>query len=298
MTTKTHKIPLFDLYGDSKHYQDPDFVHIEEISERSSINGWKIKPHRHGRMLQVLCLYSGTLSAALDSSKYQLHGSWALVIPPGTVHGFSFSPDTKGIVLTVAESAISKEFTEEYERYLETFKQQSHVIKLDQKKELFDQLKLYVSLIKTELNTSEPGYEIALQGLVRMLLLTLRRQLDYTRFEVTTGQPVSNNLIKFRKLLEEQFRQHWTVKEYAAALHMSESTLNRLCHEIFGSPTKTIIDQRMLTAIKRQLIFTKQPLEQIAYNLGYKDSSYFSRFFKKHTCMSPSQYRKLKADAI
>lgn len=298
MTKTKHTIPRFDLYGDTHHYKDPDFVHIEEISERSSVNGWKIKPHRHGRMLQILCLYSGTLSAVLDSSQHELSGSWALLIPPGTVHGFNFSPDTEGIVLTVAEAALSERSAGEHKRYFEAFKQQPQVIKLDQNKTLFDQLKLYASLIKTELNASETGYDVALKSLVGMLLLTLRRQLDYTRLEVTTGQPVSNNLIKFRQLLEEQYRQHWTVKEYAAALHMSESTLNRLCNEIFGSPTKSIIHQRILTAIKRQLIFTKQPLEQIAYSLGYKDSSYFSRFFKAHTGMSPSQYRKLKADAI
>lgn len=291
-------IPQFDLYGDQTHYADPGFIHIEEIAERSSANGWKIKPHRHGKMLQILCMFSGRLSAAIDSETWSLEGSWALIIPAGTVHGYSFDPDTAGVVLTIADPYFSGQSINECERYFAAFRHQPHVFALDHENVLFRQLVQYSEMIKEELCAAEVGHELMLSWQVKMFLMTLRRQLDLSRLEVDTGQVSSQILMKFKQLLEQHFRDHWTVQQYADALHTSESTLNRLCNELLGCSTKTVIQNRMVTAIKRRLIFTKQPLDQVAYRLGYKDPSYFSRFFKQQTGQSPSVFRKEKADTM
>jgi AraC family transcriptional activator of pobA len=82
------------------------------------------------------------------------------------------------------------------------------------------------------------------------------------------------------------------VSAYADALNISTSTLNRICHQSIGSNAKSMIRSRVIIEAKRRLEYTKQPLDQVAYYLGFKDPAYFSRVFKQSVNMSPSEYRK------
>ena len=52
-------IPHFGLYGESSWINDPEFFHIEDIESRSGDLGWKINPHRHAQLFQILILKSG-----------------------------------------------------------------------------------------------------------------------------------------------------------------------------------------------------------------------------------------------
>ncbi|MGB3383878.1 MAG: helix-turn-helix domain-containing protein [Marinomonas sp.] len=54
----------------------------------------------------------------------------------------------------------------------------------------------------------------------------------------------------------------------------------------------------MLLEAKRQLLYTSQSIEEIAYNLGFKDPAYFSRFFKKNTGYPPGRFRAASQQPI
>jgi AraC family transcriptional activator of pobA len=82
------------------------------------------------------------------------------------------------------------------------------------------------------------------------------------------------------------------VREYARELNVSTSTLNRMCRERFGDSAKSVVAARVMSEAKRRLVYTRQPLDQIAYHLGYKDPAYFSRVFKKLENISPGEFRK------
>jgi AraC family transcriptional activator of pobA len=111
-------------------------------------------------------------------------------------------------------------------------------------------------------------------------------QLDthvHTHTQLTSG---------FRHLLEQHYRQHWKIDNYAAALHVSAATLSRVCHEILGSTAKKLIQERLHVEAKRSLIYTTETLDQISFELGYKDAAYFSRVFKQIEGVSPMSYRR------
>ena len=59
-----------------------------------------------------------------------------------------------------------------------------------------------------------------------------------------------------------------------------------------GHPAKEQIQRRILTEAKRLLVFTNSNLKDIAYQLGFGTPTYFSRFFKKHTHLTPLEYQK------
>ena len=285
-------IPKFGLYGESGHNQDPGFVHIEDIAARSSENGWLIKPHRHGRMFQILCIFDGKLEVKLDEVSHSLAGSWAITIPPGVVHGFRFQPDAQGVVLTLAEPLLSEQSYQMSQNYFDDLTSSSQTIQFQQEDVLFNQLKQFFRLIEGEFQRTDAGYNIMLEWQVKMVLMTLKRQLENSQLQSSTGSASSQTLSSFRGLLEERYRNQWTVQQYAAALHTSVSSLNRLCSEAVGLTAKNIIQERVLMEAKRKLIYTRNTLDQTAYTLGFKDPAYFSRFFKRLEGVSPSDYRK------
>ena len=79
---------------------------------------------------------------------------------------------------------------------------------------------------------------------------------------------------------------------YARALGVSASTLNRACQEALGSTAKKLIQDRLHIEAKRRLIYTQETLEQISRDLGFKEPGYFSRTFKLMEGAAPNSYRK------
>jgi len=289
-------IPHFGLYGESIVSNDPGFVHIEDIAARSEENGWLIKPHRHNNMFQILCMVDGQLELQLDEHNHSLAGGWVITVPPGVVHGFRFRPNTEGAVLTLAEPLLTAGRYQRSRRYFGELIGTPHIIEFQRQSVLFDQLLQYLGLIARECKQSQTGYEFMLEWLVGMVLVALKRQFDQQRLQTTVSVPSHKLLKGFRTLLEDNYRKHWKVQQYAAALHTSVSSLNRLCKESFGITAKSVVQNRVLIEIKRQLIYTQIPLDHIAYSLGFKDPAYFSRYFKKLEGLPPSRYREVHND--
>ncbi len=288
-------IPNFQLYGENNLVSQPEFVHIEDIATRSQQHDWVIKPHRHGKMMQLLCLYDGYMQVMLDDNNYELTGNWVVSIPSGCVHGFNFPTDTQGVVLTFVESLFNPDEQQQLQPYFNELLRLPLRTQFEQGSLLLAELKQQFSHIRHELTQQGTGYELMLRWAVKTLLMTLKRQMDY-RDQQSSG-PLSKNksaFLQFRQLLEQHYREHWAVRQYANALHISPSTLNRLCQRQSGLTAKTTMQNRLLLESKRRLIYTTLSNESIAYALGFKDPSYFSRFFKQQEGLSPVEYRRMK----
>jgi AraC-like DNA-binding protein len=82
------------------------------------------------------------------------------------------------------------------------------------------------------------------------------------------------------------------VSQYAEMLHLSSYQLNAITKSMLGKTCSAMIDEHIILESKRYLLATSGQVNQIAYQLGYEDVSYFIRFFKKHTGYSPEAFRK------
>ncbi|NIB38757.1 helix-turn-helix domain-containing protein [Pseudomaricurvus alkylphenolicus] len=295
MPTKTaseNKVPLYGLYGEQPIESDPGFVHIEDIAERSSELGWVIKPHRHTRLFQTLCIFDGELTVSLDDNQHELSGSWLVTIPAGVVHGFRFQPDSRGFVLSVDESIMTKAHSDRHLNPATEIHLAPQLMRCNEEERQFRQFLCYIEQIREEFDHYSNDRNQALALLANLTLLSLNRQLQQNRLETDIADRESLLLNRFRALVERHFREHWPVSLYAEELHVSTSTLNRLCHEFAGASPKTIVQQRLMAEAKRRLVYTRQSVEEIAFLLGFKDQGYFSRFFKKLEGVTAGAYRK------
>ena len=108
------------------------------------------------------------------------------------------------------------------------------------------------------------------------------------------GEPL---VIQFEELLEEHFREHRSVSDYAADLSVSATHLSRMLRQATGYSASRIIEDRVIREARRHLVFTNLRVSEVAYLLGYSDPAHFSRVFSKATGMSPREFRSRMACA-
>ncbi|MFD4503730.1 AraC family transcriptional regulator [Streptomyces sp. NPDC058457] len=97
---------------------------------------------------------------------------------------------------------------------------------------------------------------------------------------------------RFNVLLERDFARHHDVRHYARELGVSESALWRALSGVTGSPTRTLITERVMMEAARLLRFTDLAVGQVAHEVGVRDRLYFSRAFKRRYGRSPRAYRE------
>lgn len=97
---------------------------------------------------------------------------------------------------------------------------------------------------------------------------------------------------QFRQLIEHHYIEHWSVSDYASQIGMTESKLYVLCKKMTDQTPSKIIQQRLLIEAKRNLVYTIKPINVIAYELGFQDPAYFSRFFNQQTGISARDFRR------
>lgn len=125
---------------------------------------------------------------------------------------------------------------------------------------------------------------------MKVLLIYLSR-LYMQQF--TTAEPGPDRLLLQNYLgkIDQRYTELHEVTDYAALLNISAGHLSELVKEQSGKSAITHIHDRLILEAKRLLFYTDHSVKEIAFTLGFEDSSYFSRFFKRITQRTPAYYR-------
>jgi AraC family transcriptional regulator, transcriptional activator of pobA len=95
----------------------------------------------------------------------------------------------------------------------------------------------------------------------------------------------------FKSLLNKKYKEATTVSQFANILNFTPNYLNIIVKETTGLTANELIHKRIVLEAKRLLINNQLDIVQIAFELGFKDASYFARFFKRSTGLSPTEFR-------
>ena len=123
-------------------------------------------------------------------------------------------------------------------------------------------------------------------------LLLVRASRLFKSKHVKSLHMGSDFLFNFQELIEANFLILKTPREYAARMNVTPNYLNALCKKKSGKSAGELIRQRILLEAKRLLAHTKLSASEIAYKLNFQDNSYFGRFFKKSTGLTPEGFRQ------
>ncbi|WP_163576188.1 helix-turn-helix domain-containing protein [Halomonas faecis] len=287
-------VPVFKLYGETRHWPTPDLLHCESIPERSRLHDWRIRPHRHADLVHVLHVTAGSVALELEGSTRPLQAPLAIVVPAMSIHGFQFSPDIGGQILTLAKPLVERLQGLLAERAGVLDRAAAHSLTGLEAASRIDTL---VTQITAEYRHPAPGRDRLLEALTQALVVELsrcadHRVLDGSRSLRRQHDRASQHLTNYQALIEAQFRQQPSIEAFADQLGMTSAHLNTLCRRLAGRSALQLLHERLLLEAKRQLTYTNMTISQVADSLGFSEPAYFTRFFKRLTGLSPREFRQ------
>lgn len=99
-------------------------------------------------------------------------------------------------------------------------------------------------------------------------------------------------LQNLKNYIEQHFKTKHSASDYAELLNISPKALAKITKTHFNKTLTDLISERIVIEAKRELYLTNKSVKEIAYELGYEDEYYFSRFFKTNADVSPQMYRE------
>jgi AraC family transcriptional activator of pobA len=160
---------------------------------------------------------------------------------------------------------------------------------------LRDTLNDLIEQIRSELDN--PGlaqYEFLISLMKILLISASRSKMKQQPQPMQSGEGTKEPFIlqNLKNAIEKDFKSKHTPKDYADLLNISPNALAKITKTHFNKTLTNLITERIVIEAKRELYLTDKSIKEVAFELGYHDEYYFSRFFKKNASISPQVYRE------
>lgn len=243
----------------------------------------------------ITFITEGTGSFSLGNQLYTLSAGDVLFSRPGEIRCWHTPPLPAGYALIFEEDFLHSFFNDPaFIRHLSFFHPDriSAQIHTDV---LSPRLLQSVGHITAEIRERQTKDTHMLRALLYETLTLLNR--EYTRQHLTpapTAAPAPRNrhIDPFLRAVDRDFRACHDTRHYADLLCITPTYLNELVQKNMGVSAKSYIQHRIIREAKILLSYTHLSINEIAGELGFEDTSYFIRLFRKQTRLTPLQYRQ------
>ncbi|MBQ4838009.1 MULTISPECIES: helix-turn-helix domain-containing protein [Pseudoalteromonas] len=243
------------------------------------------QPHRH-EYFEVFWVLSGEGKQSIDFVEYAMLPSRMFFITPGQVHDVHELPDNIYAISFNAEFIDSQ--IKSQQPIGKLFLQNRSDVPFITLDEVGDQhLRSLIKIIEDELALASPDRDM----MSNLLVSFLRYVMRYLGPEAFSQTRQDQRMIQLLKLIDDNFSQHKDTRFYARQLAMTNKRLSELAKAQFGKSVTQLLHEKVLVESRRLLAFSNKNIKTVSYELGYDDASYFCRFFKKQTGVSPQQFR-------
>lgn len=242
--------------------------------------------HRHD-FYYILVLNKGAGHHEIDFTSYKIGDHSIFFMRPGQVHQLTLKAGSKGFLMEfnagffhplnkAAVGQLRKAGSINYYQLAPTAFKKIQSLLANTSQEYIDQQEGFLDIIQANLH---------------ILIIELARLNNQGRSQ-KAGDYSQDRLEVLLALIEKYGKVHKQVAQYAAMMNVSPFQLNSITKTMLGKTCSALINEYMILESKRYLLSTTNQVSQIADLLGYDDVSYFIRFFKKHTSLSPEQFRQ------
>ena len=271
-------IPTWQLYGEVNAF--PDILHVEQVVDRAAGLDWAIGAHRHMHLHQLFLLTSGTINLTIDGEAYSVAPPAVINIPRSTVHSFLFSAGTEGMVLTLPAT----DFPDLFLAPAETAAVLANVFIASATPDVCRRFHALAS--------AHAGMADFRRTLLRAETSALMAQVAEKAKDIRGERAsVDHRIQQLETLIRASISRRFSLADMALALAMSPRNLSRLCRIETGMTAQGYVEAHKMREACRLLVYTRMSAQQIAYDLGYDDPSYFSRVFQRNLRTSPGAYR-------
>ncbi|PKQ64488.1 hypothetical protein BZG02_06685 [Labilibaculum filiforme] len=247
-------------------------------------------PHRLN-FYAILIITEGEVNHIVDFKVHTLQKGDVIVIAKGQIHAFEEHTEYKGYLVVFSEAFMQKYMAQasiaRINHLYNYFLRQEKLNNPDYNQILFNKL-------KEELKSDSSSLPNIIAALLTVYLLKLN---DANTHLVTTS--VDNRYLEyfnqFKLLVEQNYSKTRDAKVYASDIAISYKHLNEVSKEIVKTTAKSFIDNYVILEAKRMLVSTSLSVKEIAFTLGFDEPTNFLKYFKKHTSLTPVEFRNALA---
>lgn len=251
-------------------------------------------PHRHD-FYTIYWIKKGQLINTIDTVTHAVKKNTLFFLAPGQVHTMEFSEKVEGYMIAFQDAFMCLKDQAASLMGINSslfFNNQfSSVITLTSEQE--KDFEMVVHMMMKEVNEQATDYETAFHGLLRYFLVLASRIKGSSMLAAPEQHATHNSslFLQFKNLIEEKYTTLKNVSDYAGILHIKPVLLNEISKQLSGITAGEHIRNRVILEAQRYLYNTDLSAKEIAYKLGFDDPHYFSRFFKKYTNQTPSEFK-------
>ena len=150
-------------------------------------------------------------------------------------------------------------------------------------------------LLHDEYKLKQPGYEMQIKSIVYGFLTYLVRNYKSNKVKSlhkTTDKPCSAQVNEIIKFIEKNYHLPMSTSELAEEFHITVNHMCRLFKTYIGTTPMEFINCKKIEKSTHLLNDKEKNITEIALSVGFENSSYYAKIFKKHMGVTPSEYRK------
>ncbi|MCM1164075.1 MAG: helix-turn-helix domain-containing protein [Muribaculaceae bacterium] len=248
-------------------------------------------PARLDSMIMAVC-GQGTVSAEIDVSPRRMQSYQVMVLRPGhMVDHFETSADFKGFFITVSQECLHHMLPSlQYVIPYSLIYNGDPMIEITP--EEYESLSLIYDMLKRQLRDIErPFGAMALESLCELLFYNTLGIYALRTRELNHKSRREELLSQFIETLEKNFKTERSVNFYADRLFVTPKHLSAVLKEVSGRTAGDWIDRRVILEAKLMLRTTGMNIQEISSALNFSNQSFFGKYFKHLTGISPRDYR-------
>ena len=275
---------------------------VDNQSGEMAFKLYRFESLRHFDQIQrlnhysIIWIQSGNGIAMIDTEKYAYSADQIFTCAPYQPFMFQADIRTQGVVISFHPNffCIHKHHTEiACDGVLFNNIYQSPYLVINKSEN--EKLGWIVSEIEKDIQQNHLAISESVLSYLKLILINCSRikKNNYPEIQLDETQDQEKFIVqRLKEFIETKFKALHSPKEYADLLNISPNALSKVVKTACNKTPSALIAERIIIEAKRELYLTDKSVEEIASELGYEDTFYFSRFFKKHTNISPSIYRK------
>ncbi|MEM7347472.1 MAG: AraC family transcriptional regulator [Chloroflexota bacterium] len=258
---------------------------------------WRNYLHNHS-FFEVCYAYQGRGIFRIENQEYTVTAGHLFIAKPGEPHEI-ISSVTDPLGIYFWQYTLIPQTSSELKQSLKA--KQPHGLEglIEQFRTASDYISKQVGmvpealrLLTTEINTRQPGYQQQIQSLTTTILIDTARSVIGEEFE---AMPLENfgaaSVDKIIQYLQDNLHRPIRVRDVAAQFHLSERHISRIFKEATGTSILKYLVQLRISIAKQRLLDHSVPISEVGYSIGYRDPHHFSTLFRKHTEMTPTEFR-------
>lgn len=291
---KKSAIPILHLPARSQDENGSALIHCESLNDLASFFGRDMQVHRHDRHYQLHYIDSGKVHLSLGDSDYNEEGPLLFITPPPTPHRFVTEATAQGVVLTVHQSVVQDlllEIRKDEQLFSPsciTFKQIAPELAPYKEQLLF-------ALQGIKLAAQQPYstyYSVAMHQWARLVFLNMLALVEQAPTVRPSHHSYLSTFRQYLNLIENHYKNRPNVDFYAQQLNVTDAKLNTICKTISNNSAKQLTYDRTIQESKYLLSYTGLYIKEVAFEVGFHEPAYFSRFFQNQVGLTPSEYRQ------